>query len=976
MPRSKPNPDFEIHVDPSCLSAPMDEETQPHTTEQNENTDAHIRVDDTASVEGAASPETTSTLPEAPSAAPENLEAAEANPKHDEEETGAEHLEESELEQDPSAVGMEGKSSTIETDIAAADKSDHDHESHVHPSIEEDILDTAQEGESPRGLSSPRRTSKRTEAMIRAAARDILEHIDDHKNDKAGDNDEETGDISVLSERTGESYDPHDAEHSYTEQSESGDGDDASHISHNPTADAGGDSSSQHEVTDDETFSDKSPRSSLGSYDGGSESGKRIDADNMTTVTRSPRISDISQYDKEDFVPTARGTPRPPFRTPSDVRAMQMSSPTPSLIGSPRSPRSTKRHFPTVSRLGTPTASTQYSPKGKSTPPRFKTKQEAPLVLLHVTLLPLRWMWGDLVNNLDPTEMSEQAKTLRDAWQMLQDRVGDTVIERGILLGHPQNDYEVLEERLLEALELPVRRRARILECGHYLGPSNEITMGEEEESEDEYGQERRQSAYKRHWCGTCKNEIQYDALGTSKIFRVKVYASNGLMRAGAWAACWKEMERVDAELEPIVDPAVQNEIVRLAASQRERELSHREEAEIVKEVEKQFEEELKNEQAGLLHAQDEVPTNHLEPEPALEPTPEPTPEPIPEPTRPSRSARRRQRDEERLREIYEDTPPPPETHAEAPPSHEHRHPDSYIPPPSPRSPSQDAYERREAKRQNYQGASLPQLLLEALRVLVQDRKNVAIIALSVFVLMLALRSAPSQQSYEPIISGIKDVPKMHQAPILETPQPVAQQQSQLPNVESKVEVQNHQEYSESQQSATEVESVYSAPGHGRVADSVSQPIPVQDAATAAQSVSTVYGPCETPMASQQTTASQVASEVPYSEETETVTQKKVVRVVQTVTETEAETETAVETVTVKATPIPESATPSVVEEMVADENVEGGEELMDELVDEQTALSEEVDDQAGVSDEVDGFLTFNMGSEAEAMPEDVGEEV
>ncbi|KAI8959557.1 hypothetical protein F5Y11DRAFT_300097 [Daldinia sp. FL1419] len=370
------------------------------------------------------------------------------------------------------------------------------------------------------------------------------------------DKHEDTRDNSVLSDRTDDTHDQAATEDSYLGDPEYADT--------NNQADDGGDASSHHDATDEDVFSDKSPRSSLGSYDAVSESGK-------ATATRSSRLSDVPQYDREyekgDFIPTVRGMPRPSFRASSDVRAMPMSSPPSSVLGSPRS---TKKKFPTVSRLGTPTASAQYSPKRMSTPSCFKGRKEAPLVLLHVTLLPLRWPWGSLLNNIDADDVSESVKSLRESWRLLQDRIGDTVIERGILLGHPQNDYEVLEERLLEALELPFRRRARILECGHYLGPANESTLTEDEESEDEWSNQRSRAGDRRHWCNACKSEIRGDSLGSSKIFRVKVYASNGLMRAGAWEACWKEMERVDVELEPIVGPTLQEELVRLAAAHPE----------------------------------------------------------------------------------------------------------------------------------------------------------------------------------------------------------------------------------------------------------------------------------------------------------------------------------------------------------------------------------------------------------------------
>ncbi|KAJ8109950.1 hypothetical protein ONZ43_g6001 [Nemania bipapillata] len=532
----------------------------------------------------------------------------------------------------------------------------------------------------------------------------------------------------------------------------------ASHISDaTPRVGDDDESSSQHEGTDEDVFTDKSPRSSIGSYDASSESGKGADIDNMTTITRSPRISDISQYDKEEFIPTARGTPRPPFRTPSDVRAMQMSSPAGSVVGSPRSSR---KHFPTGSRLGTPSASAQYSPKRRSTPPRFKSRLEAPLVLLHVTLLPLRWVWGDLVNNMDPDEMSEQAKTLRNSWRILQDRVGDTVIERGILLGHPQNDYEVLEERLLEALDLPVHRRARILECGHYLGPSNEATLTEGEESEDDYSQNRRQSASKRHWCATCKSEIRYDALGEVKVFRVKVYASNGLMRAGAWEACWKEMERVDVELEPIVEPAVQDEIVRLAAVQQEREVAQQEEANIAKEVEMQFEEQRQAEERLKQQTRSES-----------QPSPESkaVPEAAREPRHESRPSRRRQRDEERLRETYGQASP--ESHTRVPSAHRHR--------PSSQS-SDEVNKGKESRRREYQSASFSELLLQSARVLMQDRKNVIIATLSLFVLILSLRAAPPEPPYEPIIHRQKTMAEMQHHPVVDVGPSVQDKQSPL----------------------------------------------------------------------------------------------------------------------------------------------------------------------------------------------------
>ncbi|KAM0351567.1 hypothetical protein ACHAPU_002575 [Fusarium lateritium] len=412
---------------------------------------------------------------------------------------------------------------------------------------------------------SDRRHSGRSEA-IQKAARDIASQIDNSEkreslNSYSGTDD--TGYISHTETISARRSDAHMA------RSRSG-------------VDEAGENSSHHEQEDD-IFSDRSPRSSVGSVSEGDHRKAQEAMSRMShRVSGVSGISGFSDYDREDedFIPTIRGNPRPVFRSPSSVKAMQMSSPPGSTVGSPRSPR---RAPLSASRLGSPRFSEQYSPK--RTPPRFK-RSTPPLVLLHVTLLPLRWPWGDVLENADPEDLSKECMTIRDAWRQLQDRMGDTTVERGILLPHPQNDYEVLEERLLEALELPVRRRARILECGHYLGPSNEMTMedSESDSEEDDYeneDDEQRRSSHRSqpqptHWCKTCKSDITYESLGRGKIFRVKVYASNGLIRGGAWEACWKEMERVDVELEPLVDAVSQHELVQLEADQ-ERELAMRE---------------------------------------------------------------------------------------------------------------------------------------------------------------------------------------------------------------------------------------------------------------------------------------------------------------------------------------------------------------------------------------------------------------
>ncbi|KAI3391418.1 hypothetical protein diail_7369 [Diaporthe ilicicola] len=520
------------------------------------------------------------------------------------EESTQEVRSEADVHDDPEQPGDESSSPAV------ADEQHHDipeestpdselDESHQASELEDPANDTeTQDGTEVSSRRSSgasdlqRRHSVRTEALIQAAARAVVS-MREQKEDENTQEEHDSADESVMSSTTHETEDPDETIHGSLDQdAPSRPESSASRSVHSSEGD--GAENSSHNSTEDDVFSDRSPRTSIHSsdehFDGDSVGAKTEKGDQSPYVrSRVPSgvsmsgasaISDhsrLSRYDKEDFVPTSR-TNRPAFRSPSSVRAMQMSSPTPSIYSSPG--RSAKRQhgLPTISRLGSPSVSAQYPHKGRSTPSRFKRPEPAPLVLLHVTLLPLRWAYGEVVNYFEAKKIppvsfsSEGVKNLRVAWRQLQDRLGDTEMERGILLPHPQNDYEVLEERLLEALELPLRRRARILECGHYLGPSNEMTPSAdiEDDSEDPSDVEDSEASIrkeKRHWCKTCRGDIKYEELGSERVFRIKVYASNGLMSPGAWDACWKEMERVDIEVEPITGSPTQQELAKLGAT-------------------------------------------------------------------------------------------------------------------------------------------------------------------------------------------------------------------------------------------------------------------------------------------------------------------------------------------------------------------------------------------------------------------------
>ncbi|EAQ84090.1 hypothetical protein CHGG_10494 [Chaetomium globosum CBS 148.51] len=697
-----------------------------------------------------------------------------------------------------------------------------------------------------------RKTSLRTEALIQAAARAVVAKIEKRKSGDIPQEEDEV-DNSLVSTDSRDTYVLGDDARSTTNaDSPSRRQSSESHARHmasrSISSDDAGDSSS-HNERDDDVFSDRSARSSLYSLDQhdstdipsiktpqAKESVSRRDSyassqlhehSSARTASNFSAISGLSQYDdpKLTFVPTHRET-RMPFRTPSEIRAMHMTSPTPSVFnGSSPSRSSAHKHHhhhqsprnsggppSSISRLGSPTVSAQYSPKGRSTPPRFKSaRKEAPLVLLHVTLLPLRWVWGDVLNTLDSVlqpaaakdgpamaaaassplfEPSDPLKTLRDAWRELQDRVGDTVLERGILLPHPQNDYEVLEERLLEALELPLRRRARILECGHYVGPAN---VPEDGDSDDE-GADGAEG--KTHWCGTCCGEIRCEDLGVGRVFRIKVYASNGLMRAGAWEACWKEMERVDVEVEPIVDLAVQSELEKLAVLQMELDEQRRRELDLERMPEPEPERKSDPDARGASRQQGDLAgETDMDAQRSMMSSPAPsalqlamraaTPQPSASNTlvraaTPSTygvdaSEERRLRDEERMREIYGDTPPPPPQQPADQQKHQHQQQQPqqhHYPPPPQQQPQQQQPQQQQQQHafppplplltdgssssshhhQHHQdpyrrppvvldeNAGFVDLLTQAFKVLLRDPKNVAIILLCVFLAVVVKR--------------------------------------------------------------------------------------------------------------------------------------------------------------------------------------------------------------------------------------------
>lgn len=240
-----------------------------------------------------------------------------------------------------------------------------------------------------------------------------------------------------------------------------------------------------------------------------------------------------------------------PFRHPSSVVAMQMGDEYDEVEESPyskdRRHSAFARHSHRASGVSIPSTVSSSasgkqmycSPHSKSFQMESKGQSEYPLVLLHCTVLPPTLP-------LPPGLPSPSQQILKDVlpdrywrrWKLLEDRIiGSGLLrDRGLLISHPQDMYDVLEERLLESLELVKPR----LEHGHFLGSEEEPQRDTDDGNISDEAEE--------DTCHDCGARVLRQQNGERK-WDIKVYAGNGLMRAGAWAAAWREMEKVDVEV-------------------------------------------------------------------------------------------------------------------------------------------------------------------------------------------------------------------------------------------------------------------------------------------------------------------------------------------------------------------------------------------------------------------------------------------
>lgn len=307
----------------------------------------------------------------------------------------------------------------------------------------------------------------------------------------------------------------------------------------------------RHEM-DDELEQMKSRASSRSSFSSVPASVLIHPLDHMKQIPAMGIHEQIVGYSIEDEEASFGGFDRSPpsirtirqreaaFRKPSSVRAMQMHTEDEADDDEFLTP---PRRRPGMRSQGTSPLkrSPYYSPKTAQAKP--SVKKEYPLVLLHCTLLAPSL---PVPGAAEPQNQKVVEEVLPPQywkrWRRLRDKVGSGVLrDRGVLISHPEDLYDILEERLLESLEL----QRPLLHRGHFLGheepdpgSEGEVSDRGESETDGEQGNE----------CPDCGGRVMHHT-DTNRKWEIRVYAANGLMRAGAWAAAWKEMEKVDVEV-------------------------------------------------------------------------------------------------------------------------------------------------------------------------------------------------------------------------------------------------------------------------------------------------------------------------------------------------------------------------------------------------------------------------------------------
>ena len=152
-------------------------------------------------------------------------------------------------------------------------------------------------------------------------------------------------------------------------------------------------------------------------------------------------------------------------------------------------------------------------------------------------------------------------REILDSIAMLKSRVSEAVLARGVLIPHPEEEIDVLVERLLEGLELGDDANDRD-SCEYGFGGrrsfGSEGLGGDDERADSALGGLLEEYEDGKRGAG---GAFGSRAENGEKRWEVKIYAANGLMRASAWAAAWGEMERVDVEILPRISDRMRQEL-------------------------------------------------------------------------------------------------------------------------------------------------------------------------------------------------------------------------------------------------------------------------------------------------------------------------------------------------------------------------------------------------------------------------------
>ena len=248
-----------------------------------------------------------------------------------------------------------------------------------------------------------------------------------------------------------------------------------------------------------------------------------------TSLSSLPQSSTTSDAEHEDYTPA------------SDQKAPTRNT---TILHRPRN--SISRYSSSLTPRSVRSARIRVSPR-----PRTRERQEEqdrldhPLVLLHITILPVSLPWSQ-----EHARKILPAETIDDL-NLLKDKTSGNVTQRGILIPHPQDEMDLIRERLLEALELE-KPRDTACDCLSRQSMDDEddsdsmldSAIGMSEDENDQYVR-----------CEVCFARIKGSDVSkrTEKRWEVKVFAANGLMRENTWSSSWNEMERVDIEISPCI---------------------------------------------------------------------------------------------------------------------------------------------------------------------------------------------------------------------------------------------------------------------------------------------------------------------------------------------------------------------------------------------------------------------------------------